>query len=91
MSARDSHKGNGAHKRMSNERRKARRQRCWQRGESRKIQHSRENAARAAQNRILRAQGEPTPWELATELRKERRAMLREEALRVSSAPGGRS
>lgn len=64
-------KGNPAHTRMMNTNLKTRRQKSWQRGEVRKRINAEENAARAAKNRELRAQGLLTPHE---EQRAKRRA-----------------
>lgn len=66
-------KGNGASKRMSNPRRKARREACWSRGQKRK--EARRIAAEdaALRNSNARANGELTPWEKAKAARAARR------------------
>jgi hypothetical protein len=46
-------KGNPASNRMSNPNRKARRARCWARGEKRKAQRREDQARREAANKIL--------------------------------------
>ena len=70
-------KGNPAAHRMGNATRKARRASSYLRGENRKVE--RQEAARTAQRRnaALRAQGLPTPWEVAKAERALRRAAQR--------------
>lgn len=74
-------KGNPASKRMGNDKLKARRVSSWVRGQQRKEQNRRENAAAAARNRELREQGLPTPWEARKLARKARRDRMRAEGL----------
>jgi len=52
----EKNKGNGAYKRMSNPRRKARRIACWTRGQKRKDARRKAQAEREAANRILWAE-----------------------------------
>lgn len=68
-----SNKGNPASKRMTNANLKARRARCWARGQKRKAERVAAQQQREAANRGRRAQGLPTPWEIACELRADRR------------------
>lgn len=63
----------------SRDRAKERRQSSWQRGKVRSQQHAEEQALRAKANIVLRASGEPTPWEKACAERNERRKPLQEE------------
>lgn len=58
-------KGNPAHHRMGNARRKARRAECWVRGERRKEARRNAQNARAEANVLRRNNGEPTPWEIS--------------------------
>jgi len=69
-------KGNPSGKRMSNPRRKTRREQCWLRGEQRKA--ARRDASHAAfiGNKKLRAEGKPTLWEVAKRERHARRHPL---------------
>lgn len=76
-------KGTGK-KRMSNPNYKPRRERSWHRGETRKQQHSREQAARENQNKKLHAEGKLSPWESVKLARQQRRAAER-------AAAGGQS
>jgi hypothetical protein len=78
--AENSNKGNPASKRMTNPRRKERRARSWLRGQKRKAERVKAQEERAAANRERRAEGLMTPWEIAKELRLDRRARAREEA-----------
>jgi len=68
-----SNKGNPASKRMTNANLKARRARCWARGLKRKAERVKAQEERAAANRRRREEGLPTPWEIACELRADRR------------------
>jgi len=71
-------KGNPAHTRMGNPRVKARRQESWIRGQARKIINAKENAAQAAKNRELRAEGLLTPHEEQRAKRRAKRDAMRE-------------
>jgi hypothetical protein len=66
-------KGNPAHKRMSNEKHKATRQRGWLSAKRRKELRITGQRGRERQNAALRAAGEPTPWEAACAERRARR------------------
>ena len=79
MAGNPANKGNPASKRIGNPKRKARREASWARSQARKRKNREENEARAARNRELRAQGLPTPVELAQKARRERRDQLRAE------------
>lgn len=52
-------------KRCTSEKLKARRAASWQRGQVRKAERRAEQERRERRNRELRAQGLPTPWEVA--------------------------
>lgn len=67
-------KGNPAHKRMGNAALKARRAASWTRGQRRKAARVKAQTEREVLNQARRADGEPTPWELAKAKRQARRA-----------------
>lgn len=69
-------KGNPASKRMSNAHLAIRRERSWARGEKKKERNRAENNAQRVANDALRAQGLPTPWEVACAKRAEKRKEL---------------
>lgn len=71
--ATQSAKGNPASHRMSNPHLKARRERCWAAGQARKAARRKTQEAAAARNKRLRADGKPTPWEVAKQERFARR------------------
>jgi hypothetical protein len=75
-----SSKGNGASKRMSNPNHKATRARSWAKGETRKKARVEAQKQREAENKKLRAAGQPTPWEQARAARAERRRHLQKAA-----------
>ena len=52
-------------KRASNKNREAQRQRSWARGQRRKAARREAQAKREARNKVLRANGELTPWLLS--------------------------
>lgn len=58
----------------SSENRKKLRSACWSRGQARKQDRIRAQHAREQANRVLRAQGLPTPWEQACAKRRLARA-----------------
>lgn len=60
-------------KRASNPKRKERRKASWQRGQRRKEGRRQAQAKREARNKELRAQGLPTPWEVAKARRLDRK------------------
>ena len=66
-------KGNPAHKRIVNAKRKASRERSWTRGQARKNARRLAQSAREKANNERRANGIPTPWEAAKADRYERR------------------
>lgn len=68
-----SSKGNPASKRMSNANLKTRRQNSWNRGQRRKAERIAAQEQRAATNAGRRADGLPTPWEIAKAARAARR------------------
>jgi hypothetical protein len=70
-------KGNPASHRMSNPKRKARRERSWARAQVKKAKNRAENEKRAADNRTLREQGLPAPHEAKQIKRREKRDALR--------------
>lgn len=67
-------KGNPASHRMSNKALKDRRAKSWNRGQKRKQERIDAQKAAAQRNKELRAQGLPTPYEVAQKARRERRA-----------------
>lgn len=71
-------KGNPATKRMANEARKRRRQRCWERGKERHEVTRLAGEARAKANAKARKDnpGYLTPWEVARMTRASRRVAL---------------
>lgn len=69
-------KGNGASKRMANPKRKALREKCWANAQKRKEILRQQAAERAQRNAELRAEGLPTPWEIALVKRAEKRSGL---------------
>lgn len=77
MADNSSSKGNPAGKRMANPRLKTRRAECWARSQRKKIEHAKENAARAAANKLTRAAGELTPHEIQRAKRRAARDQLR--------------
>jgi len=73
MANQSSAKGNPASTRMGNEKLKARRQRSWaKRQKEKELNRNRQREAEA-RNAVLRAKGEPTPWEVAKAARYARR------------------
>lgn len=66
-------KGNPASTRMSNKARAARRERCWLRGQKRKIAREDDRFEREAENRARRELGEATPWEISKARRNAKR------------------
>lgn len=78
MATQSKSKGNPASKRMTNEKRKARRHACWLRGQDRKRKRREANEDAHKRNQHRRASGELTPWERAKTARAERRAEVRQ-------------
>ena len=74
---RKSSKGNPATHRMSNAALKERRAASWARGRRRKEARIKAQKDREKANRERRAQGIPTPWEVAKATRKTRRRQAR--------------
>lgn len=70
-------KGNPAGKRITSTTHKARRERSWFKGESRRRRNAEAQAKREIRNKQLRAEGLPTPWENAVVARLQRRAAER--------------
>lgn len=68
----------GLPKRTRNQVRKGKRPISVARGKERRLQHDLENSERAKANRKRRANGEPTPWEVAKGKRLTRRVPKRE-------------
>lgn len=74
MAANQSGKGNPASKRMSNPKRKAARERSWERAQKRHKRNREAGEASAALNKQTRESGGLTPWEEARQARREHRA-----------------
>lgn len=77
-------KGNPAWKRMVNERRKARRHECWERGRRRRDERRKAQRGRESANKTLRALGRPTPWQEAKQIRANKREARARRRLVVS-------
>lgn len=78
MAKQDSQKGNGASKRMSNPKRKLRRERHYLISAKRKAGRVAENKARSQYNKVLQADGTGTPWQISESKRANRREALRD-------------
>src|SRR5690348_15917850 len=87
-------KGNPAHVRMSNPRRKTRRTECWTRGQDRKARRQKAQLTSEIQNRRDRKAGKMTPWEKACARRKTIRAKrfgnVKKTGTRVAASNNGR-
>ena len=79
-------KGNPASHRMSNKNRGARRERCYANGQKDKTRRRTLQEAQAKGNQQLRAEGKPTPWEVACAERRARRDAMREAGQLARSA-----
>lgn len=75
-------KGNPASKRMTNANLKARRTASWNRRQKQKEVNRKAQEGREAVNRVNRAEGIPTPWEVA----RAERARIRGERLKKRRA-----
>lgn len=86
MAGGNSAKGNPATHRMSNPKRKARREACWARGQKRKQERQKATEAAAKRNAELHYTETLTPWELAKLKRYAKRDAKRQVWLRRQSA-----
>ncbi len=73
-------KGNGASKRMSNPKLKAKRARCWENSQRRKVARNDRMIVARADNQHSREIGALTPWEKAKAARADRRRSLQRTA-----------